>query len=160
MPRLYVNVRFHDVVVDDKVCTVRDEVLLGDYDEAKASFPGARLRVLNRSGRLSVLGRTLHEGQQRTLRFGDVQLSLERVGRPWRAERTTMVPDLRLLVATAAIILFSGFIDTVSHLLDQRSTQLAAVSSSVEVRSEEHRGLEAHGAGSAWRYGAGSASGR
>ncbi len=107
MTHLHVSVRLHGRVVDQRLCAVADEVWLGDHDRAEVAFPGACLRVRRFGERLQAHGVWLEPG---------------RLPRP-----TEWAPDLRLLLASAAVVLFGAWWEAAGAFAHDNAALLASV---------------------------------
>jgi len=133
LPHLYVSVRLHGVVADQRLCQVRDQVWLGSAPHALVSFPGPALRVVRHGDALQVQGRWLHPGKPvRMVRDGlEVQLEAVRAS-PSRREVEWVVPDLRVLVASAAIVLLGAWWEAVGAFLERHPGAVASLAGEVE----------------------------
>ncbi len=122
MSQLYVSLRLYGAVVDQRVVAVRDgAVRLGEAEDAVVPFPGTDLLVRPASEGVWVRGRLLRPGLVCAIPLGAVEVTLEVLEPPpsspgwdllthWRRLEASLdaplpLPDLRILVATAAIVL-------------------------------------------------------
>lgn len=112
MPWLYVTVHLHGALVEEKLCPVAEALWLGDVPEAAVTFPGARVRVRRVGDRLEVEGRRLDVGRRLKLRKGPVDVRLEAVRPRPMPMSLEGLPDLRILVASAAVVLFGAWLET------------------------------------------------
>ncbi|MBN2799696.1 MAG: hypothetical protein JXX28_11165 [Deltaproteobacteria bacterium] len=123
---LSVQVSLHGVPVVDRLVPVRDAVRLGEAEGAEVSFPGADLRVVRHGRQLTVRGRVLVPGQSLELSLGSVEVSLQALERrSWRRAPQGL-PDLRLLLATGAMVLL-GFAWEVAQDVAQQNPDEVAV---------------------------------
>lgn len=128
MPHLYVSVRMNGVVADQRLCAVRDEVWLGEEEGALVSFPGPSVLVRRLGGRLQANGRWLEPGTPLRLRRGDVDVSLESIlNRASIPSWNRSVPDLRVLVASAAVVLLGAWWETVEAFVEAHPQAIAAL---------------------------------
>lgn len=127
MSHLYVSVRLYGAVVDERLLPVCEVIRLGDGEDALVPFPGADLVVRRGAEGLWVRGRLLEAGEQTSIALGPVQVTLEVLEKEPKPHRGDLVrwykrledkldaplplPDLRLLIATAAIALLGSFWD-------------------------------------------------
>lgn len=127
MPHLVTTVRLGGSVVECRGIDVNHPFLVGEHPDARVSFPGLTLAVgavpLRTPGGDGVMavaigGIVLVAGQSHVLRNGDleVEFAVEAIDRaaPWRA-RATPVMDVRLLVATAAVLVFALWVETLDR---------------------------------------------
>ena len=125
MSHLYVSVRLYGAVVDERLLPVCGVMRLGEGDDALVPFPGADLVVRSGPEGVWVRGRLLEPGESTSIALGAVQVTLEvlepepelhrgDLARWWKRLEDKLdaplpVPDLRLLIATAAIALLGSF---------------------------------------------------
>jgi hypothetical protein len=133
LPHLYVSVRLHGAVADQRLCTVRDEVWLGSAPGAEVAFPGPALRVRRLGERLQVQGHWLKAGQPVCMVRGPLEVHLEAVTPSPRSEPSEWVwPDLRVMLASAAIVLFGAWWEAVGAFLERHPGAVASLASGVE----------------------------
>ncbi len=128
MTQLYVRVQLHGAVADQRLCSVGDEVWLGSAPDAVVAFPGPSIQVRRFGPRLQVQGRWLDPGRPMRLRRGDLEVVLEAV-EPTRKERhgSLPLPDLRVLVASAAVVLLGAWWEAVGSFIERHPTAVAAL---------------------------------
>lgn len=121
-----------------------DRVWLGEGAAAEIAFPGVHLCVENVEGRLMTRGRPLPVGERLALYLGPVTLELEAlpespVGAFFGGFGEWPAVDLRVLVVTAAVALFGGFLEAMARFVetdDQASELVAALFASPSVDGE------------------------
>lgn len=128
MTQLYVRVQLHGAVADQRLCSVGDEVWLGSAPDAVVAFPGPSIQVRRFGRRLQVQGRWLDPGRPMHLRRGDLEVVLEAVEAS-RQEREWPIPmpDLRVLVASAAVVLLGAWWEAVGSFLERHPEAVAAL---------------------------------
>jgi hypothetical protein len=137
LSNLSVTVRWNDGVVESRVLHVGDEVWLGEAPCSEVCFPGPSLRVRRINGRLQVQGRWIDPGHPLKMCRDQLEVVLEAVpsaGTP-QEWSTAWLPDLRLLVASAAIVLLGAWWEAVGSFVDRHPETVAQVfgwSTSVE----------------------------
>ena len=135
MPHLYVSVRLNDVVVDQRLVVVRDEVWLGSCHGAVVAFPGPALRVVDHGDALQVQGRWLRPGRPATMRRGALEVALEAIpAEPVSRAGEWPLPDVRVLLASAAVVLFGAWIDAVTSFVDRHPGPIAALAETSALR--------------------------
>ena len=77
MTHLYVRVRLHGALVEQRLLPLTDGMRLGEAADAVVSFPGADLLVQVVDDRLRVRGRDLGPGDLLTMELGPVQVAIE-----------------------------------------------------------------------------------
>lgn len=128
MPHLYVSVRLNGAVADQRLCHVRDEVWLGSAPAALVAFPGPAIRVRSVGGALQVQGRWLRPGTQVRMARGELEVTLEAVAPAQRTRRADwVVPDLRVLVASLAVVLMGAWFDAVGAFLERHPGAVASL---------------------------------
>ncbi len=130
---LRVTVELHGSVVEDRLVNVRDSIRLGDSRWADVPFPGADLLIQRKGGQLEVRGRTLMAGVPLSVCLGAVRVVMERTN-THEIERTSRFSfkapaiDLRVAVATLAVVLTGTFVDAVDRFVqnDPEASELVA----------------------------------
>ncbi|MED5373503.1 MAG: tetratricopeptide repeat protein [Myxococcota bacterium] len=103
MADLRVTVRYNDLLVEDKVVRVRDQVKIGDCQDAAVTFPGASVSVMRCGSELLVRGRTLLRGERTGFSLGQVKVELEHLSK-MRLRPAGPVPlDLRFLLLALGV---------------------------------------------------------
>ncbi|MCB9682062.1 MAG: hypothetical protein H6733_11410 [Alphaproteobacteria bacterium] len=117
MHRLAVTVRQHDAVVVERVCRLRDGMVLGAARGARVTFPGAVLHVIDTPKGWSVGGRLLRRDRAEVFRLGEVQVEVEGlVDDP--AHQLPLGPDPRILLLTVAALVVALSLDAVARVAD------------------------------------------
>lgn len=129
VPTLCVSVRLHGRVVEERSLSVGAAgIALGEAPEAVVAFPGATVRVRRLGDRLQVQGGLwLDPGRPLRYRREAVEVELEAVLARPLPRRVEWAPDLRLLVATAAVVLFVAFWESVTAFADTHAVALSRV---------------------------------
>ncbi len=128
MTHLYVSVRLHGIVVEQRLLPIVDGLRLGESPDAAIRFPGADLLLRVVDGRLRVRGRELGVGDTLGMELGPVSLHLEAhdcaYGLTWLSRRLEnalggrpTLPDARLLLASAAIALGAASADAMTRFV-------------------------------------------
>jgi Flp pilus assembly protein TadD len=114
---LSVQVRLNGIVVEDRVIEVKEPVVVGDYPGASLVFPGASVRVQRAGAALSVLGRTLMEGEEveLTLPRLTVVLGHTRSAKPFMAPSLGI--DIRFFTVALVVVLIGSWVDSAGALL-------------------------------------------
>jgi len=134
LPHLYVSVRLNDLVAEQRLVVVGDGIWLGSCPEAAVSFPGPALRVVERGNALQVQGRWLRPGRPVRMRRGSLEVSLEAVPQRQLERRFELpVPDLRVLVASAAVVLLGAWWEAVGAFLDRHPDAMATLAGAAPV---------------------------
>lgn len=118
MNRLTVSIRGPHGRVRQVLVELADGAVLGDDDQAQASFPGARLVVRRSREGWSLDGHPLHTGRALAFRFGEVEVTVEPEvdDGPARAGL-----DPTLLIAFFALVLLASAIGVGQRLWAARS---------------------------------------
>jgi hypothetical protein len=125
MPQVSVSVQLYGAVVEHRVLQVRDSVRIGEAETAQVAFPGADILVVRHGDRIRLRSWWLEAGEAAAMSLGPVQVELEVLRSPPTREWPGWMPDVRLFVATAAIVLISAWAETV-QLYVERNPLLAA----------------------------------
>lgn len=132
MLHLITTVRLKGAVVESRALEVAGPFLVGEHPEARVGFPGLTLPVsplpaephpvipgAQREAAVAVGGIVLVPGQSHTLRNGPVEIefTVERkeARTPWRSAWSAPMADIRLLVASAALVVFALWVETVER---------------------------------------------
>lgn len=135
MLHLITTVRLRGAVVESRALEVTGPFLVGEHPEARVGFPGLTLPVsllqaephpviqgAQREAAVAVGGIVLVPGQSHTLRNGpvEVEFTVERqeARAPWRSSWSAWsapLADIRLLVASAALVVFALWVETVDR---------------------------------------------
>lgn len=132
MPWLHVTLRFHDAVVEQRLCAVTDELVLGDQPNAEVAFPGCRLRVRRFGERLQVEGRWLDLGQRLEVCKPPISVEIEPVAPRPQPFSFDWVPDVRLLVATGAVVLIGAWFETATRLVEANPAAVERVTAALQ----------------------------
>jgi len=128
LTKLYVRVCLHGAVADQRLCSVGDEVWLGSAPDALVAFPGPSIQVRRFGPRLQVQGRWLDPGRPMRLKRGELEVHLEAVEASRRQRSWSLpVPDLRVLVASAAVVLLGAWWEAVGHFMERHPEAVAAL---------------------------------
>ncbi len=127
MTHLWVSVHLNDSIVDERLLAVVDEVWLGEAPDAAVAFPGGDFRVRRLGNRLQVQGRWLNPGRQVRLRRGAVEVGLEAVVARPMSRHEDWLPDIRLFLATAALVLIGAWWETAVGFVDNNPAAAAQV---------------------------------
>lgn len=130
MTHLHVVVRLYGSVVEDRLVPLRGAVRLGESERAAVSFPGADILVEAQGGRFLVRGRPLLDGAPVEVTLGTVRLTLTQIRSTTR--RLDAIPDVRLLLATAAVALFASWCDATSGFVARNPGATAGLMEVVE----------------------------
>ena len=128
MTHLYVSVRLHGTVVDERILPLHDGLRLGEAPDAAIPFPGADLILRMVDGKLWVRGRALGVGDRLDMSLGAVDLVVEVLDRAfgwtWLARRLEnalgtwpTLPDARVLLATVALALAAASVDAMTDFV-------------------------------------------
>lgn len=131
MPHLDVSVRLNGCIVHEWLGYVQDEVLLGDAPGSVAPYPGPPLLVRRHGNRLQVRGRWLDDGKRIRVRLrgGTVEVLMGVATARRRSVHAEWVPDLRLLVATAAVVLSGAWWEAATSFVRTHPVAAAQVAS-------------------------------
>lgn len=133
MPHLYVSVRLNGMVADQRLVVVNEEVWVGSCARALVSFPGPALRVVPRGDALQVQGRWLRPGHPVTMRRDNLEVRLEAVpAAPASRWSDITLPDLRVMIASAAVILFGAWWEAVGSFLERHPGAVATLAGEPE----------------------------
>jgi hypothetical protein len=139
--QLYVRVQLHGAVADQRLCSVGDEVWLGSAPDAVVAFPGPSIQVRRFGRRLQVQGRWLEPGHPMRLRRGELEVVLEAVEAAHMAPEWSLpMPDLRVLVASAAVVLLGAWWEAVGTFLERHPEAVAALTGSESAVVVQHVG--------------------
>lgn len=128
MPRLRVSVALGSRVIEDRLCSVRDAMWLGDSVNARVAFPGGRVRVERRGPGFWVQGFPLDPKTPLHLHYGQVHVVLEHVEVERHARDWSGLPDPKMALLTLAALLMMAFYDTVGVAEDLAlGSQVSAV---------------------------------
>lgn len=116
MNRLAVVVRLGDVVVEQRLVRLREGLVFGDAPGAAVGFPHATVALGRDAFGWTLQGHRLACGRPLVLAYGRFEVSFEGVADA--PERIHLVdgPDLRMLVATLAVLLLGAAADTVARV--------------------------------------------
>lgn len=117
MPWLQLTLEVRDVPVEERLCRVGDELWLGDHPRSVLSFPAGPVRVRTCGRGVLFDGRFLMPGGRTAWRHGPYVVRAEVVETSRASRLTQDLPDPRLLVASAAIILFGSWLESVHHVV-------------------------------------------
>jgi hypothetical protein len=131
--RLYVSVRLHGLVVDERAMPLYDGLRLGESPRAELSFPGADVLLRCTEDEVWVRGRRLGPGDTLQMSLGAVHLCIEILdARPrWHHTLDRLgevlgfrmpLPDLRVLFATVALAVGAAFVDASTSFLERSTT--------------------------------------
>jgi len=150
---LSVQVRLNGIVVEDRVVEVKEPVVVGDYPGASLVFPGASVRVQRAGRALSVLGRTLAEGEEveLTLPRLTVVLGHTRTGPPFMAPGIGV--DGRFFAIALVVVLIGSWMDSAAAWLHRMpgngDRELPVLSEAGQQRAALTAGSQAVAAGGA-----------
>jgi hypothetical protein len=122
---LVVTIRFQGAVVEHRIVRLREAMRLGEARGSAVSFPFATLVVQRDPLGWTVGGHRLVPGRSLVLGFGDFEVSLEGVVEDSAVFTRDLGPDLRLLVATVAVLLAAAWWD-VMYRVASDNPELAA----------------------------------
>lgn len=117
MPWLQLTLEVRDVPVEERLCRVGDTLWLGDHPRSVLSFPAGPVRVRACGRGVLFDGRLLAPGARTSWRHGPYTVRAEVVETSRAARLAPDLPDPRLLVASAAIILFGSWLESVHHVV-------------------------------------------
>ncbi|MCB9758878.1 MAG: tetratricopeptide repeat protein [Alphaproteobacteria bacterium] len=116
MGDLQVTVRYHDVIVEDRILAVRSVVRIGDAPHAKVAFPGASVLICRVGGDLDIRGRRLKEGQRTGFSLGAVHVEVEHI-EPLRGSVRMHPPvDPRFLMVAMGVTVGGMWLDLADAL--------------------------------------------
>lgn len=119
MSHVAVTIRYLGSVVDEQLLRLADGMVLGDDPEALVTFPSAKLTIRRDPRGWTVSGHRLVPGRCLVLSFGEFEVGLETIAGATVRHAADWSADLRLLIATAAFVLFSAWVDTVYRAVDE-----------------------------------------
>lgn len=103
-------------VIDQSVVLAREGVRFGDGVDVVVAFPGTLLELDSDSLGWTVGGHRVITGRPLVLSYGAFEVSFEGVVEERAPRGGVGMPDLRLLVATFAVVLGGAWIDTVERV--------------------------------------------
>jgi hypothetical protein len=127
MTHVVVTIRYLGSVVEQRLIRLRDGLRLGDTTAAEVSFPGATLVLRHDARGWTVGGHRLVPGRSLVLEFGAFEVSLEGVTGAPNHRLGDDGPDLRLLVATLALVLLGAWADTATRVADRNPAVRATI---------------------------------
>ena len=110
MGNLSVQMRLHGIVIDDRTLPVRRSVVVGDWPQAKAVFPGSPVCVRRVGNCLDVNGTLLREGESVDLCEGAVEVTLSHTALRW-TRIGSGVMDQRFLAAVVVLVASGHWIE-------------------------------------------------
>ncbi|MEZ4319078.1 MAG: hypothetical protein R3F61_16305 [Myxococcota bacterium] len=141
MLQLAVTTRFNGVAVDTCVVALDRPRLVGDAAGSSASFPGPTLEVEPIPGGARIGQITLLPGGQLTLDLGDVEVEFTVVEPKPMARERFPAADIRILVATGAMLVFGMWWDT-AHRWANTNPSVVAELEALPAMWERFRGVE------------------
>ncbi len=148
MTHISVIVRFLGAVVEERVVRLRDGMRIGDAVGAVVSFPHISLVICHDSLGWTVSGHRMVPGRHLVLSYGDFEVALEGVTELPARRSADHSPDIRLLVATLALMLSAAWLDTMGRVLDH-NPELARGIQALLVAPEPVAGVALAGVGDA-----------
>ncbi|MCB9678483.1 MAG: hypothetical protein H6737_25505 [Alphaproteobacteria bacterium] len=112
MLQLAVTTRFNRVAVDTCVVPLDRPRVVGDAPDSSASFPGPVVEIEPVPGGAQIGPVLLKPGGQLTLDLGEVEVEFTVVRRARMPRERLPSADIRMLVATGALLVFGMWWDT------------------------------------------------
>jgi hypothetical protein len=113
--QLAITTRLHDVVVDTSVVPLDRPRVVGDADESTVSFPGPVIEIEPVEGGARIGPVLVKPGGQLTLDLGEVEVEFTVVRRTRLLRERFPAADVRMLVATGALLIFGMWWDTANR---------------------------------------------
>jgi hypothetical protein len=132
-----ITVRNCGLVREESVVEVAGEVILGDSRKAVVRYPGAPVALRAAGDRVVARGLALGPGQRLVLQEKPVEVTIEVLaGGGFGVVRLPPMPDLRLAIATGAVVLLAVWLDQLGAFVRDQP-EVAAGIAALMARAEQ-----------------------